>query len=64
MTEYKITKEGGIWKAVVWIGGSAVIVPGVTIGNNVVVAAGAVVTKDVPHNVVVGGNPAKIIKEL
>ena len=48
----------------VWIGGSAVIVPGVTIGNNVVVAAGAVVTKDVPDNVVVGGNPAKIIKEL
>lgn len=48
----------------VWIGGSAVIVPGVTIGNNVVIAAGAVVTKDVPDNVVVGGNPAKIIKYL
>ena len=39
------------------------ITPGVTIGNNVVVAAGAVVVKDVPDNVVVGGNPAKIIKE-
>lgn len=48
----------------VWIGGRAVICPGVTIGNNVVVAAGAVVTKDVPDNVVVGGNPAKIIKEI
>ncbi|MEL6733138.1 MAG: acetyltransferase, partial [Bacteroidota bacterium] len=36
----------------------------VTIGNGVVVAAGAVVTKDVPDNVVVGGNPAKIIKEI
>jgi len=48
----------------VWLGGRAVICPGVTIGNNVVVAAGAVVTKDVPNNVVVGGNPAKIIKKL
>lgn len=46
----------------VWIGGRAVIVPGVTIGNNVVIAAGAVVTKDVPDGAVVGGNPAKIIK--
>ncbi|HHT3527090.1 maltose O-acetyltransferase [Enterobacter asburiae] len=48
----------------VWIGGRAVINPGVTIGDNVVVASGAVVTKDVPANVVVGGNPAKIIKML
>ncbi|WP_449556656.1 maltose O-acetyltransferase [Huaxiibacter chinensis] len=48
----------------VWIGGRAVINPGVTIGDNVVVASGAVVTKDVPDNVVVGGNPAKIIKTL
>ncbi|RJS58997.1 sugar O-acetyltransferase [Bacillus sp. PK3_68] len=48
----------------VWIGGRAVINPGVKIGNNVVVASGAVVTKDVPDNVVVGGNPAKIIKHI
>ncbi|MGM8317302.1 DapH/DapD/GlmU-related protein, partial [Clostridium perfringens] len=48
----------------VWIGGHATINPGVTIGNNVVVASGAVVTKDVPDNVVVGGNPAKIIKKV
>jgi maltose O-acetyltransferase len=48
----------------VWIGGRAVINPGVTIGNNVVIASGAMVTKDVPDNVVVGGNPAKIIKEI
>lgn len=48
----------------VWIGGRAVINPGVTIGNNVVIASGAVVTKDFPDNVVVGGNPAKIIKKL
>ncbi|WP_136481605.1 sugar O-acetyltransferase [Cognatitamlana onchidii] len=46
----------------VWIGGNSTICPGVTIGNNAVIAAGAVVTKDVPTNVVVGGNPAKIIK--
>ena len=46
----------------VWIGGSAVICPGVTIGDNAVIAAGAVVVKDVPSNVVVGGNPAKVIK--
>ncbi|MCM3693793.1 sugar O-acetyltransferase [Neobacillus niacini] len=48
----------------VWIGGSAVINPGVNIANNVVIASGAVVTKDVPDNVVVGGNPAKIIKQI
>lgn len=48
----------------VWIGGKAIINPGVSIGNNVVVASGSVVTKDVPDNVLVGGNPAGIIKKL
>ncbi len=48
----------------VWIGHGAKVGKGVTIGENSVVAAGAVVVKDVPDNVVVGGNPAKIIKEL
>ncbi|MDR6726278.1 maltose O-acetyltransferase [Paenibacillus amylolyticus] len=48
----------------VWIGGRAIINPGVNIGHNVVIASGAVVTKDVPDNVVVGGNPARIIKEI
>lgn len=48
----------------VWIGGGAVVVPGVTLGNNVVVAAGAVVTKSVPNDCVVGGNPAAIIKTI
>ncbi|NUU61714.1 sugar O-acetyltransferase [Paenibacillus agri] len=48
----------------VWVGGSAVINPGVKIGHNVVVASGAVVTKDVPDNVVVGGNPARVIKTI
>lgn len=47
----------------VWIGGKSSIMPGVTIGNNVVIAAGAVVTKDVPDNVLVGGVPAKVIKK-
>lgn len=48
----------------VWLGGRAIINPGVRIGDNVVVASGAVVTKDVPGNVVVAGNPARIIKTI
>lgn len=48
----------------VWIGGNATICPGVIIGNNVVVAAGSVVTKSFPDDVVIGGNPAKIIKSI
>jgi acetyltransferase-like isoleucine patch superfamily enzyme len=47
-----------------WIGAAATIMPGVTIGENSVVAAGAVVTKDVPDNTIAGGVPAKIIKKL
>ena len=47
-----------------WIGAGATILPGVTIGENSVVAAGAVVSKDVPANTVVGGIPAKQIKSL
>lgn len=48
----------------VWLGGNATICPGVTIGNRVTVGAGAVVTKDVPDDVVVAGNPAKVIRHL
>ena len=48
----------------VWFGAGVQVMPGVTIGNNTVVAAGAVVTKDVPDNVLVGGVPARIIKKL
>lgn len=47
----------------VWIGGNAVICPGVTIGNNAVIAAGSVVVKDVADNTVVAGIPAKVIKQ-
>lgn len=47
----------------VWIGGAAVVCPGVSIGARSVVGAGAVVTKDVPADVVVGGNPAKVIRD-
>ena len=47
-----------------WIGAGAIILPGVTVGENSVVAAGAVVTKDVPANTVVAGIPAKVIKNI
>lgn len=47
-----------------WFGGNVTILPGVTLGDNVVVAAGAVVTKSFGDNVVLAGNPAKVIKEI
>jgi len=48
----------------VWIGSGAIITKGVTIGDGAVIAAGAVVTKDVPENTVAGGVPAKVIKTI
>ena len=68
-TTKRIDEQGIATKPVVisddvWIGANAVILPGVTIGRHAVVAAGAVVTKDVPDNTIVGGVPATIIKKL
>lgn len=48
----------------VWIGGDVTLLPGISLGDNVVVGAGSVVTKSFPANVVIGGNPAKVIKEI
>lgn len=48
----------------VWIGGNAVILPGVKIGSNTVIGAGSVVTKDIPDWVVAGGNPCKVIRKI
>ncbi len=48
----------------VWIGMNAIVLKGVTIGDNSIIAAGAVVTHDIPENVVFAGNPGKIVKEL
>lgn len=48
----------------VWIGGSTTILPGVTIGDNCVIGAGSVVSKNVDSNIVVAGNPARVIKRL
>ena len=48
----------------VWIGGNVTVLPGVSIGDNVVIGAGSVVTKDISSNVIAVGNPCKIIKEI
>lgn len=48
----------------VWLGGGAIVLPGVTIGDNSVIGAGSVVTKDVPANVVALGNPARVVRPV
>lgn len=47
-----------------WIGAGAIILPGVTVGENSIVGAGSVVTKDVPDNTIVVGNPAKVVRNV
>ena len=47
-----------------WAGGGVTVLPGVTLGNNVVAGAGAVITKSFGDNVVLAGNPARVIKEI
>jgi len=59
-----IGKAPVIIKDNVWIGMGAVILKGVTIGENSIVAAGAIVTRSVPENVIVAGNPAQVVKKL
>ncbi|MFG1922564.1 sugar O-acetyltransferase [Cryptosporangium sp. NPDC048952] len=48
----------------VWLGGGVIVLPGVTIGENTVVGAGAVVTRDLPANVVAVGNPARVVRDI
>jgi maltose O-acetyltransferase len=48
----------------VWLGGGVIVLPGVTIGENTVVGAGSIVTKDLPPNVVASGNPARVVRSL
>ena len=48
----------------VWIGGGAILLPGVTIGRNSVIGAGSVVTRSIPENVVAVGNPCRVIKAI
>jgi len=48
----------------VWIGAQCVILPGVTIGDNSVIAAGSVVNRDIPSGVLAAGNPCKVIREI
>jgi maltose O-acetyltransferase len=48
----------------VWVGGGAIICPGVTIGNRTVIGAGSVVTKDIPTGVLAAGNPCRVIRSL
>ena len=68
-TDVRRREKGYEWaipvkiKDKVWIGGDVTILPGVTIGENTVIAAGSVVTKDIPANVIAAGNPCKVIKE-
>lgn len=71
--EERLPEKSTFWKCLtapvtigknVWICGGSIILPGVTIGDGATVAAGSVVTKDVPKNTLVAGNPAKVIRKV
>ena len=61
--DYEYTKPITI-KDHVWIGSNTTVLPGVTIGENSIIGAGSVVTKDIPANVIAAGNPCRILREL
>jgi galactoside O-acetyltransferase len=61
--ELQFNKDVHIGRCV-WIGANTVVLPGVTIGDNSVIGAGSVVTKDIPANVVAYGNPCRVIREI
>lgn len=60
---YEFGKEIHLGNSV-WLGGNVIVNPGITIGDNVVVGSGSVVTRDIPPNMLVVGNPARIIREI
>ncbi|HNU03478.1 MAG TPA: DapH/DapD/GlmU-related protein, partial [Anaerolineae bacterium] len=64
MADQGITAQGIVVEDDVWIGAGAIITDGVRVGRGAVVAAGAVVTGDVPPHTVVGGVPARVLKEI
>ena len=63
INEQGTTRKGVTIEDGVWIGTRAIVLDGVTVGKNSIVAAGSIVTKDVPPNTIVGGIPARVIKE-
>jgi len=63
-TRASLTPKKVVIKKNAWIGSDSTILPGITIGEGAIVGAGSVVTKDVPDNIIVAGNPAKIIRKI
>lgn len=64
MEQGHFSPENTVLKKGCWIGANAILLPGVTVGHNSIVGAGSIVTKDVPNNVVVAGNPARVLKVI